>query len=209
MPDSTHKSYLMRFMKQATVLFLLLTSTPVWAHAPIAGVDSFMNGVLHPLIIPAQVLLLISLGLLLGRQGTKAIGSIVPFFLFCLLVSVGLSLILSPLPEWVFLVIALGLALWLISSWAIADRLLWVIALVVAFLIGTDSLIEEFNGRERYVALAGSCLGSYVLLLYTAGIGVALNRFKNGIVLRILGSWITASILLVLSLGLIGKELTT
>jgi urease accessory protein len=194
----------MRFLRRVIVL-LLLTSGSAWAHAPIAGMDSFMNGVLHPLIIPAQVLLLVSLGLLLGRQGDKAIGSILPVFLLSLLLSAGLSLIRAPLPEWLLLVMALGLALWLISGRAMIDRLLWVSALVAAFLIGTDSLIEEFSDRERYFALVGSCLGGYVLLLYSAGIAESLRRFQNGIVLRILGSWIAASIMLVLSLAFIGE----
>nr|CAA6829007.1 MAG: Unknown protein [uncultured Thiotrichaceae bacterium] len=162
-----------------------------------------MNGVLHPLIIPAQVILLVSLGLLLGRQGDQAIGKVLPAFLICLLFSAGLSLIWSPLPEWALLILAMLLALWLISGRTIIDKLLLMAALVIAFLIGTDSLIEEFSGRERYFSLVGSCVGSYVVLLYSAGIAESLRRFQNGIVLRILGSWITASILLVLSLEMV------
>ncbi|CAA6813816.1 MAG: Unknown protein [uncultured Thiotrichaceae bacterium] len=204
MPDFFRKSCLQQrlrfFILPLLSLFML---EPACAHAPIAGMDSFMNGVLHPLIIPAQVLLLVSLGLLVGRQGDKAIGSVLPVFLLSLLVSAGLSLIGMPLPEWLLLVFAMLLTLWVIIGWRIIDRLLLVAAVAAAFLVGTDSLIEEFRSRERYIALVGSCLGAYVVLLYSAGIAESLRRFQQGIVLRILGSWITASILLVLSLELI------
>jgi hypothetical protein len=46
-----------------------------------------------------------------------------------------------------------------------------------------------------------------VLLLYSAGIAESLRRFQNGIVLRILGSWIAASIMLVIALELVNPEL--
>ena len=42
-----------------------------FAHSPIEGIDSFYNGLLHPVFVPAHILLILGLGLLFGQKGTQ------------------------------------------------------------------------------------------------------------------------------------------
>ncbi|MEZ5477162.1 MAG: HupE/UreJ family protein [Thiolinea sp.] len=186
------------------VLFTgLLCPLPAFAHAPLQGFGSFVNGFLHPLLIPAQILVLLGLGLLVGRQGSEAIRRTLPVYMLSVLGSVVLGLF-YPLPlEWLLLAMALLLAAAVISGYFVPTWILVLAAVLSALLIGTDSLIADFSGRERYFALLGSVVGSSLLLIYVSGIAESLQILKDGIVLRVLGSWIAASALMVLALGFI------
>ena len=46
----------------------LATPGVAFAHSPIKGIDTFYNGLLHPLYVPAHLLLLIALGLFIGQK---------------------------------------------------------------------------------------------------------------------------------------------
>ena len=48
-------------------LVLALCASPAHAHAPIPGIKGFYVGLLHPASTPPQALLMLGLGLLLGR----------------------------------------------------------------------------------------------------------------------------------------------
>jgi hydrogenase/urease accessory protein HupE len=52
----------------AVLAALLLATDPAHAHDVVAGVGGFYGGLLHPLLVPAHVLALTSLGLLIGQQ---------------------------------------------------------------------------------------------------------------------------------------------
>ncbi len=47
---------------------ILLTPSAALAHSPIRDIGNFYGGLLHPVLVPAQLLLLLALGLLLGQQ---------------------------------------------------------------------------------------------------------------------------------------------
>ena len=51
---------------------LATAAAPAAAHALQAGVDPFVAGVLHPLLVPGHTLALLALGLWLGQQGMAA-----------------------------------------------------------------------------------------------------------------------------------------
>ncbi len=80
-------------MKNRMRLFLalLLVCMPgiVLAHAPIEGMDSFYNGVLHPVLVPAHLLAIVSAGLLIGQQGVKRMQ--VPLITFLLVLIAALT----------------------------------------------------------------------------------------------------------------------
>jgi urease accessory protein len=59
---------------------LSLAAAPGWAlaHSPIPGIASFYSGVLHPFVVPAQLMALLALGLLFGQRGLARLGPAVP-----------------------------------------------------------------------------------------------------------------------------------
>ncbi len=186
---------------------LLFTPGLALAHSPIKGIDNFYNGILHPVFVPAHLLLLIAVGLFIGQQGLKKNQLAVAIFMG--------STIIGLIMAWFSL--ADDMQVWLLTGAAIVGiltainpvvGLFWCsfIAGLAGIVLGLDSTQETLLGKERMVALFGSGVGIYFLLLYPLGLA---DRFKNrhwqktGI--RVIGSWVAASSLLVLSLSLSQK----
>ena len=57
--------------RRAAILLITILITPgtALAHGSIEGIGDFYSGILHPALVPAHLLVLLSLGLLLGQQG--------------------------------------------------------------------------------------------------------------------------------------------
>ena len=73
---------------------LVSASHPVAAHSPIQGLGVFYNAMLHPFLEPVHFLLLIGVGLLLGRQRRRIAGTGVAALLFGFLYEGGSQLAL-------------------------------------------------------------------------------------------------------------------
>ncbi len=187
-------------------LLLALPGTAL-AHSPIKGLGDFYNGILHPLFVPAQVLLVVALGLLIGQRGVaRQLPAVVAYALavFTGLVLTGawLRTSLQGL-ELAILGAALVLALLVVVARPLPRPLVVLLAAGTGLLLGLDSLQEGSSGRARAVALFGSGISLYLLLLYPMALA---ERFEGHrwlrIGTRVLGSWISASALLVLALAL-------
>ncbi len=195
-------------MRQLMRLFLalLLVSMPglVLAHAPIEGMDSFYNGVLHPVLVPAHLLAIVSAGLLIGQQGVRRMQAPLIAFLLALIavltVTGRFDLALPESTGEMFLLsmavlcgvlVALELELSLVP--------LIVIAVVTALLVGFDSSQPELQGRAKLAILTGTGVGGFLLILYAAAAAEFASRAWQKIGIRILGSWATASAFIVLA----------
>lgn len=187
------------------LLLILLFAMPsiAFAHAPIEGVNHFLNGLLHPVLVPAHIMLLLGLGLLIGRQGNEAIMKVMPVFMLILIPSVLLSIwSVDWKLEVVLLVLAMiqgGLLVW---GKPLSITVLRATAIIIAILVGIDSPQETFSGKERYMALFGTIAGASFSVVYIAGFTEIIRNRLNGIPIRVLGSWLTASSLMVLVLSL-------
>jgi urease accessory protein len=195
-------------MRQFIRLFLalLLVSMPglVLAHAPIEGMDSFYNGVLHPVLVPAHLLAIVSAGLLIGQQGVKRMQAPLIAFLLVLIAVLNVTgrfdLALPESTGEMFLLsmavlcgvlVALELELSLVPLIAIA--------VVTALLVGFDSSQPELQGRAKLAILTGTGVGGFLLILYAAAAAEFASRAWQKIGIRILGSWATASAFIVLA----------
>ncbi len=178
------------------------------AHSPIKGLGDFYNGILHPLFVPAQLLLVVALGLLIGQQGVQRHLSAVAGY--ALGVVAGLTLVgqypqlLAPERlELAILGAAVVLALLVVLARALPRVLLTVLAALAGLLLGFDSLQSDLAGGARAVALFGSGIALYLLMLYPMALAERFQGYAwTRIGTRVLGSWITASALLVLALAL-------
>ncbi len=174
------------------------------AHSPIEGIGSFYNGLLHPVLVPAHLLLLIAVGLFLGQQGTKrvelalgvfAAATIAGLVMAWFSIGSGLEMLVMALSAALGLLIAIHPRLAL--PWCVG------IALLAGFLLGIDSAQEALQGKDRFVSLLGSGVAIYFLALYPLALADFFNKKAwQKIGIRIIGSWVAASSLLVLALSL-------
>jgi urease accessory protein len=185
---------------------LLLACMPglVLAHAPIEGMDSFYNGVLHPVLVPAHLLAIVSAGLLIGQQGVKRMQPPLIVFLLVLIAALTVTgqtdlalpesngeMLLLSMAVLCGVLVAIGMRLSLIPLMAIAS--------VTALLVGFDSSQPELQGRAKLAILTGTGVGAFLLILYAAAAAEFANRAWQKIGIRILGSWATASAFIVLA----------
>jgi hydrogenase/urease accessory protein HupE len=191
--------------KAALLLAAALGVLPATAHAhsPVEGMNEFYNGVLHPLLVPAHVLLILATGLFLGQRGPRENRLALPAFF--LAAAAGLALAGSGMePDTVRgLLLAGTMAIGLLI--AVGRRaplpLYPAAGAFAGFFLGLDSAPETLETRERILALVGTGVGLNLWLIYACGIADFFSKKPwQRIGLRILGSWVAASSLLVLAL---------
>ena len=176
------------------------------AHSPIKGLGDLYNGLLHPLFVPAHLLLVIALGLLLGQQGVRRNLAAVLAYIAGLVAGLilawrGLVLHDAASQELSVLAAAVAAGLLAVIAWRLPVGMLAALALLAGVLLGLDSGQLELMGRARAVALFGSGVSLYLLLLYPMSLAESAGRRHwLSVGVRVVASWITASALLVLAL---------
>ena len=69
-------------------LLFFVATDPLLAHSPMKGMGNFYSGLLHPVFVPAHLLLLTVLGLFIGQKGLSA--NRLSFAVFLLTTVIGL-----------------------------------------------------------------------------------------------------------------------
>lgn len=167
--------------------------------------EFFLRGVGHFWHFPAHVMVLVGLGLLLGQQGAQPVRT--GWLAFAVAMAVGLESAQLYEVRWgvgMPLLIAAGIAGCLL---ALRLRLpVWLYLLLVAVagvLLGMDSspvMIPGMKALKIYAFMAGAVLADTLALLLLALLALGLRTLLDGVVLRVLGSWVAASALMVLAL---------
>jgi urease accessory protein len=187
-------------------LALAFSAAPehAFAHAPVQGIGGFYGGLLHPLLVPAQALALFALGLLAGQQEPRRRKIIMMLFAAALVAGIAAivaaiavteaTAVLYALAALSGILVALARPLPIIVSGAIA--------LVTGAAIAFDSVPDEISMSASLLALAGTGIGAFLLMMLVADVSAAGTRAWQRIAVRILGSWTAASAALVLALRL-------
>jgi len=178
-----------------------------FAHSPIEGMDNFYNGVLHPLLVPAHVLLLIIFGLYVNQKGRDQVS---PIGLFILAIIPGLIAswfnVFESL-EWMLLMVSVIVGILTASNAVISSYLPKVVAVLVGVLIGADSTQTALVGAERLTFFLGCGLGMILIVILSWGLGDYARSFAwMRVGVRVIGSWIAASAILVLVLAMHGPQ---
>jgi hydrogenase/urease accessory protein HupE len=184
------------------VFTLLVLPAAAQAHSPIKGINDFYNGALHPIFVPAHWMALLALGILFGREDQK---KITPAILsFAVATVLGLFVTgLWPIEnfEMAALVAAAMAGILIAARPRVSVTACALIASLIGLVIGLDSAQESLAGKARMAALFGSGVGIYLLTLYAMAFAGFFSKHSwQRIGLRVMGSWIAASALLVLSL---------
>lgn len=164
----------------------------------------FINGLQHPFLIPAHLILMVSLALLLAQQGNKHLYWGIPSFILGItsgLIGSRLGLLVPDI-IWLLipaLVIALLTALYL--SWGLS--LTCTLAIGVGFLVGIDSaplILPGFSQQKINLTLMGTGVSAALYLTTCTLVGVLLQRLWQGVIVRSLASWVAAAALMTLAL---------
>ena len=190
-------------------LALLALCGGAFAHGSIQGIDHFSGGVLHPLVEPTHLISLVALGLLIGQRGiAKA-----EIALFCFAAGLVTGLVGAAFDgivdaEVPLLVIATLAGVLVATALALPGIVYAGIAALLGAGVGIGSNPEAFSGGARLAALSGAGVGAGLWLLCMAAIVNSLKKPWLVILVRVVGSWASASSILVLALWVSGKHAT-
>ncbi len=168
----------------------------------------FTQGALHPLLTASHVILLLSLAVLIGQQGLKlwqfiltAIAIFAGFFMnqtmnIGLIKNINIELILSAFALVTSLLVIFKLRLPLI----LVSLIIFMSILTVAY----DSepvVIPGVGSNSINNWLLGAFISTFSFTVLVALIANFLKRFWNGIILRVMGSWIATSTIFIITLS--------
>jgi urease accessory protein len=163
--------------------------------------QALVEGLLNPLTTPAHVLSLLALGLLLARQPHRFI----VLLLFALALAAGFLAIVLAIEttpaRTVLLAAAAALGVMVATAWA-PKLLAWLLAVVAGAALALDSPPQAVTLSEAYATIAGTALGVCALLVVVAVVAGHANAHWQRLGVRIIGSWIAASAILVLAVQL-------
>ena len=188
------------------LLACLLFPAAAHAHGYIRGLNGFANGLVHPALVPGQLLALIGLGLALGQWGYAKLRSRLHLFVAALVAGLLLSRLVSVsagVDRWTLLV-AFVLGLW--AALRVPEKysdLLLPLVLVTGLLVGAGSSISALGFWQNVQAFAGSGVAAFVLVFYFAGLaGIIYLDWPEWVQVgvRVAGSWVAALSVLVLAL---------
>jgi urease accessory protein len=184
---------------------LLIAMSPAHAHDVIRGVGGFYGGLLHPVLVPAHALALVTLGLLIGQQTPRRRAGLLATFAASLVLGIGL--IVAAFAVFYADYAVLGVAAVAGLAVAIARPLPLVVACPLMAIAGValelDSVPQEISMLATFLALTGTAVAAFLITLFLADLTVYLRRDWQRIGVRVVGSWIAASAILVLALRLV------
>jgi len=190
--------------KSIWVLLLLIFIFPkfVYGHGGLEGANSGYNGFLHPLFVPAQILVILSTGILLSLQPQSYLKVTILSFLFSCALGLFLTLLdfnLNLEPQLLVLSIVLGLLIAIDYKFSVGFYVF--LASTTGLFLGVDSEHQDLSGKEKYLTLTCCLVGIWTCLSAVLIIAEKLNKKEwQKIALRTFGSWITTCAILVISL---------
>jgi urease accessory protein len=191
------------FLRWFAVALVSLWPEVSEAHSPIPGIGAFYGGLLHPILVPPQLLLLLAVNLAVGSSGRTAarLGSIAIIVGLVVGLVFGSLLHITPLSSRILLLAALACATAVILATTLSGSVAFVSSCFAGLLVGLDSAPESEPLGSSLLASAGTLIGGLLLTLIVLAISISLTRDWQRIGIRVLGSWIAAVAILVASLS--------
>ncbi|HWN94919.1 MAG TPA: HupE/UreJ family protein [Methylomirabilota bacterium] len=195
-------------LRRASLLApLLLMALPpsVQAHGAIKGLEGFASGLVHPLTIPAHVLVILSLGLLAGQQTPQRLRA--PMFvlmpaLACALLFT-LTRVFTGIPQPIPIALALCAAVLVAVAKPVPMPAIQALFALGGIVLGLDSAPESVPLAITLKSLLGTWV-IVVFLVFDVAYYSALAARRNWsqVGLRVLASWIIAVSVLMLAFAL-------
>jgi hydrogenase/urease accessory protein HupE len=171
------------------------------AHGSVQGLGNFFSGVVHPLFEPAQLIALVALGLLIGQRGLSATRPAALCFVLGALLGLLAAMFGAAPAIDSFLLAGAGLiGLAVLTATPLPRALCAVVAAGVGLAVGLGSGPEAATGSARVVMLLGTAVGVCVWMFNVVGLVHEAKRPWLRIGVRVVGSWITATAVLMTAL---------
>ena len=170
------------------------------AHSPVPGVGEFYNGMLHPLLVPAQLVTLLALGLVIGQHAPKSSSMALPAFIVALVAALAVPT--PPVSEIALLYLALACGLVAVLALDTGATGPAAFAVAIAAIIGNTVNADISAEQSPWLLRAGSALGATLIIILFGGFAAILKNRWNGIAVRVLGSWVAAVALMIIALSL-------
>jgi len=163
--------------------------------------QAFVDGFINPLTTPAHVLALLALALLMAREPQRFVVLLV-FALALVAGFLAIVLAVETTPaRTVLLAVAAALGAMVAAAWA-PKLLAWLFAAIAGAALALDSPPQAVTITEAYATLAGTTVGACAMLVVVSAVAAHVHADWQRLGLRILGSWIAASAILVLAVQL-------
>jgi hydrogenase/urease accessory protein HupE len=187
-----------------TIAAATLIGAAAHAHGTLPGSGGFYAGALHPVLTLEHLLLLVALGLLLGRgSGAPAKA---PLLALAAAVAAGLALgpvgLAGPAVPLGILTGATLAGAGIAAGARLRSPALVALAAAAGLATGLDTGMPP-AGVVAWVPYAGVFLGVFLIVLNAAAAAVAC-RPPYGVAVRVAGSWIAATAVMVLALHVRG-----
>ena len=191
----------MKFKTAAfAVLACVVSANAAQAHDFIEGAG-FLNGFLHPLLVPAHALCLVAFGLTTGQQSSRIfLAALFPMALIAGILLIMFAIFPTDLVPAVLL--TSGACAGLLTT--LAQPLPRVVPAAILIAGGLSLIIDSVpsvvSKLDTILALSGTVLAAALTLGLVAYLASIPTRDWQRIGVRIVGSWTAASALLVLAL---------
>jgi urease accessory protein len=163
--------------------------------------QAFVDGFANPLTTPAHGLTLLALGLLLAGQPQRFAGVLI----FALALAAGFVAIVlgveTTQARIVLLAVAVAVGAMVAAAWT-PKSLAWLLAAIAGAALALDSPPQAVIITEAYATLAGTAVGACTMLTLVVAVTRRAKADWQQLGVRILGSWIAASAILVLAVQL-------
>lgn len=164
----------------------------------------FMEGFLHPLQTPSHLIVLLGLGVLLGQQGKTHL--VKNWLAFIVAIMIGFVLnrffTLTYNYELILLGLTLVIGLLLVIRRDYPVMIMLALTVVTSMTIGLDSspvMIPGMGTTTVFNWLSGAAISIYLTVSGVLLLSLLFRDLWQGIVLRVLGSWIATSAIIVLT----------
>jgi urease accessory protein len=169
--------------------------------------SGLVGGLLHPLAVPAHILALLAIGLLIGQQRSR----LVPLVAFLAGLAAGLgALVLAVATTSAVNVLLAGAAvsgLLVALARPLPALVSGPFAAIAGIALGVDSPPDAIAIAAAVAMLIGTGISASLAVAILAAGTSYLTRAWQQIGVRILGSWIAASAILVLALRFVRAQL--
>ena len=185
-------------------LLTLVASGSARAHGGIEGVDDFYAGLLHPVQVPAHLLVLLAAGLLTSQyrreDGQRLLAGLIIGLPLGLLYS-RVSVPAESLMAIGTLAIALLISLIVVIGYRPILKVLILIGLVTGIWIGADSGHGGTGDASLFTtAMLGTWIGAMAVVCAVAELLIDFRQDWQQLGVRVLGAWISAACILTLVL---------
>lgn len=174
----------------------------------------FEKGLMHPVVTPSHIILLLGLGLLLGQQGKSHLVRHLALFALSIIggfvldqvinyfVSENAARLAYENNELILLLLALIIGLLSVLKLHLPGAITMLLLLVSGVMLGLDSQPHIIPGLHVSFSgwIAGAALGIWSIVALLALVSLLMRDILQGMVIRVLGSWIATSAIFVLTL---------